>query len=342
MRCFTPFLLILPGLSLAQQPFPASELSIDGIYATKTADSTLYCLLGGEVCLVRTPLNAWNQDPLIHSWLAAHPKAMAIPMSSHVWAERKNELLNRVYLWIEDGDDSLNVALVREGRYPAGMMQDMLEADRQQADLFKDPKFASSRAFLEQERAKIPEEQRPHRLVTDIVYSEKMHEVSLAEAEAQRQEKGFWSGAGIKGRSPPRDNYLINQFQQHRDWFDRIRSLQTKNPKLASIGRDPKTSVSARAVGVAQKTYDEYIDLLVKLDANERLMKVFGTGDPCLIVADIVYGLIDNGIIKGYVFSPADPQPLVQDLDHWPAEMQDASTAYKPIGDNWYLFVVRH
>jgi hypothetical protein len=56
--------------------------------------------------------------------------------------------MNRgVYLWIQDSDDSLSVALVREGRYPAGIMQDMLEADRQQADLFKDPKFAASRAL---------------------------------------------------------------------------------------------------------------------------------------------------------------------------------------------------
>jgi hypothetical protein len=39
-------------------------------------------------------------------------------------------------------------------------------------------------------------------------------------------------------------------------------------------------------------------------------------GEPCLIVADIVYGMLDNGIIKGYVYSPANPQPLVQTLDH--------------------------
>jgi hypothetical protein len=87
---------------------------------------------------------------------------------------------------------------------------------------------------------------------------------------------------------------------------------------------------------------DEYIDLLAKLDANEQLVGVFGTGEPCLTVADILYGLFDNGIIKGYVFFPANPQPVVQDLDHWPPEMADATTAYKPIGDSWYLFVMHH
>jgi len=227
MRYFALLLLILPGLSLAQQTFPASDLHVDGIYATRVGDPTLYCLLGNNTCIIRSPPNPWNTDPFIGNWLSAHPQATVMPISSRNWAF-PNQVMNRtVYLWIQDADDSLNVALVRKGRYPAGMMQDMLEADRQQADLFKDPKFAGSRAFLEQARAKIPEERRPHRLVTDSVYAQKMQEVSLAEAEAQRQEKGFCSGAGIKGRSPPRDNYLINQFQQHRDWFDRIRSLQT-------------------------------------------------------------------------------------------------------------------
>ena len=108
------------------------------------------------------------------------------------------------------------------------------------------------------------------------------------------------------------------------------------------MSRDPKTLAIARAAEVPQKKIDEYIDLLVKLDANEQLVGVIGTGEPCLIVADILYGLFDNGIIKGYVFSPANPQPSIQDLEHLPPEMADATTAYKLIGDNWYLFVVRH
>jgi hypothetical protein len=342
MRSFVPLLLILPGLSFAQQSFPASDLHVDGIYATRAGDPTLYCLLGGNACIIQTPPNPWNQDSFIGKWLSTHPQATALPISSWNLAFPNEHIHGRVYLWIQDRDDSLNVALVREGRYPAGNMQDQLEADRQQIDLFNDPKFANSRAWVEQERAKMPEEQKPHRLVTDTVYSQMMHEVALAEAEAQREKKGFWSGPGFKGRSPPRDDYLIEKFQQHREWFDRIRSLQAENPKLASVGRDPKTSPSARAVGVPQKTFDEYIDLLVKLDANEQLVNVYGAGETCLIVADIVYGLIDNGIIKGYVYSPADPQPLVQNLDHWTPEMADATTAYKLIGDNWYLFVVLH
>jgi hypothetical protein len=46
--------------------------------------------------------------------------------------------------------------------------------------------------------------------------------------------------------------------------------------------------------------------------------------------------------IKGYVYSIAQPQPLVQDLEHWAPEMAEATTAYGLISDNWYVFVVRH
>ena len=230
MRCFALLLLILPSLSSAQQSIPASDLQIDGIYATRAGDPTLYCLLGGNACIVRMPPNPWNKDPFIGNWLIAHPQATAPPISSRNWAFGKGQHMNRVvYLWILDGDDSLNVALVREGRYPAGNMQDQLEANRQQTELLKDPKLADARALLEQERDKIPEEQKP-----------------------------------------------------------------------------------------------------------------YGSGETCLIVADILYGLLDNGIIKGYVYSPADPQPLVQNLEHWTPEMATATTAYRLIRDNWYVFVVLH
>ena len=89
-----------------------------------------------------TTLASFVRRPILENrsnWLSAHLQATAMPISSRNWAF-PNQVMNRtVYLWIQDADDSLNVALVRKGRYPAGMMQDMLEADRQQADLFKDP-----------------------------------------------------------------------------------------------------------------------------------------------------------------------------------------------------------
>jgi len=43
----------------------------------------------------------------------------------------------------------------------------------------------------------------------------------------------------MKGRSPPRDDYLIRQYEDHREWFRRIRSLTHQDRRLAEINRDP-------------------------------------------------------------------------------------------------------
>ncbi|TLZ51836.1 MAG: hypothetical protein E6K22_10785 [Gammaproteobacteria bacterium] len=111
---------------------------------------------------------------------------------------------------------------------------------------------------------------------------------------------------------------------------------------MAEINRDPKTWANARSAGVLPKRIDEYVDLLAKLDANEQLVGVAGLGEACLVVADVTYGLFDNGVIKGYVLSPSDPHPLVKDLENWPSDVIDATTAYRLVADNWYLFEVHH
>jgi hypothetical protein len=123
-----------------------------------------------------------------------------------------------VYLWIEDSGVSLNVALVREGHYVAAAMKDMVEADREMAGMDQNPALAK-------ERAETPEENRPHRLVSDTDYAQKMQRISLAEVDAKKEKKGMWSDAGMKGRSPPRDSYLVRRFEEHGEWFERIGAL---------------------------------------------------------------------------------------------------------------------
>jgi hypothetical protein len=79
--------------------------------------------------------------------------------------------------------------------------------------------------------------------------------------------------------------------------------------------------------------------MLQKLGANEKLTSV--DGEVCLIMADITYGLFDNGVIKGYVWSPSNPTPLVEDLDHRNAD-STATVAYRRVADDWYLFELNH
>jgi hypothetical protein len=332
VKRFLLLLAISPGLAFAEGSFPVSELTVDGIYATKSGDPTLYCLLGANTCITKLPKGAINQDALIDSWLAAHPTATAVPISSHNFTFGKSGAAQpRVYLWIEDGADSLNVALVREGRYPAAAMVDMVDADRELAEMNNEE--------LKKDRTETPEENRPHRLVPDADYAEKMQRVSIAGVEAKRDMKGMWADAGLKGRTPPRDH----QFERHRDWFERIRLLIRENPKLAQVNRSsPKTWDYALSAGIAQKKIDEYIDLLVKIDANEQLVDVQGLGLRCFIVADIIYGAFDNGVIKGYVYGPTHREPVFPDLGSWPSDAADVMIAYRPIADNWYLFELHH
>jgi len=101
--------------------------------------------------------------------------------------------------------DSLNVALTREGRYAATAMIDMVEV----AQRTLDEADADTRQQLEQERAQVPAENQPHRLITDSDYAAKMQLVMQAEQDAKRNQKGLWSDEGLKGRSPPKDRYLI-------------------------------------------------------------------------------------------------------------------------------------
>jgi hypothetical protein len=336
-------LLVVPGFAVAQQSFPVSELSVDGIYASKVGDPNGFCLLGGNTCLVPGLDNPWTHDALIDSWLAAHPKAVVTRISSHVMLSGGNRPPERrVFVWIEDGGESLNVELVRQGRYVAALMVDMVEADRRQEEMNNDPRLAEFRAQFEKERAETPEDNRPHRLVSDADYAEKMSRISRAESEAKQGKKGMWCDAGMKGRSLPKDEYLVKQYQEHREWFERIRALIHDDPRLAVIHREPKTWTFARSAGVPQKTIDEYVDLLKKLDANEQLVNVVGTGKICLVVADIIYGLFDNGVIKGYVYSQSEPGPLVDDLENWPSDIEYAATAYRVVADHWYLFEVHH
>jgi hypothetical protein len=107
-------LLVVPEFVDAQQSFPISELAVDVIYASKVGDSNVFCLLGGNTCLLRVANNPWTHDALIDSWLAAHPKAVVTRISSHTMALGGNRPPERqVYVWIEDGGESLNVELVR-------------------------------------------------------------------------------------------------------------------------------------------------------------------------------------------------------------------------------------
>jgi len=337
-RLLPLILLIAANAHSAQAPFPVRELTVDGIYATRSGDPAEYCLLGTRACLFRLPHNPWTEDSLIDSWRTAHPNAQATPISEEgTTLLRHGRPVRQVYVWIEDGPDSLNVALIREGRYAAAAMTDMVEVAQRtlnEAD-------ADTRQRLEQERAQVPAEDQPHRLITDTDYAAKMQLVMQAEQDAKRDKKGLWSDEGLKGRSPPNDRYLMTIFSDHPDWFHTIANLARADPRFLEINQEPPTWDRARDAGLPPEEIALYADVLEKLDANEQTTSIDGLGRASLIMADITYGVFDNGVIKGYVWSPSKPTPLVEDLDQWRAT-STTTTAYRRVAEEWYLFELVH
>jgi hypothetical protein len=334
-----PLLLLLIAASAysAGDRFPVSELTIEGIYATRAGDPTRYCLLGANTCLLRLPHNPWTTDSRIDSWLTAHPGARVIPVSEQnkTGFPRGPTAAHLMYIWIEDGTDSLNVSLIREGRYAATAMIDMVES----AQRTLDEADADLRQQLEQERAQVPADDRPHRLITDTDYAAKMQLVMQAERDAKRDKNGLWSDAGLKGRSPPKDSYLMTTFAEHSDWFHTVANLVRADPRFLEINQEPSTWDRAHDEGLPPTEIAWYADVLQKLGANEELTSL--DGQARLIMADITYGLFDNGVIKGYVWSPSSPTPLVKDLDQWRSD-STASTAYRHVAEDWYLFELIH
>ncbi len=331
-------LLIAASAHSAQAQFPLHDLTVDGIYATRSGDPAEYCLLGAKACLFRLPHNPWTEDSLIDSWRTAHPNAQVVPISEEgTTLVRHGRPVRQVYVWIEDGPDSLNVALIREGRYAATAMIDMVEVAQRTLDQVD----ADTRRQLERERAQVPAEDQPHRLITDSDYAAKMQLVTQAEQDAKRDQKGLWSDEGLKGRSPPKDGNLMTIFADHPDWFHTIVNLVRADPRFLEINQESPTWDRARDAGLPPSEIALYADVLHQLDANEQTTGVDGLGRACLIMADITYGLFDSGVIKGYVWSPSSPTPLVEDLDQWRAN-STTTTAYRTVADEWYLFELVH
>jgi endonuclease YncB( thermonuclease family) len=326
---------------MSRESFPAQDLYVGGISAHRRGDPDLYCLVGVEVCTTGVPfVGPGNAVDFTSKWLEAHPHATVTPISvesKKVFSARPP--VHSTYVWIEDGKESVNVSLVKEGFYRAQAMIDMVESSRNFMKMFDDPRLATGRAQIEKERA---EEQAPQRLISDGDYADRMKRLAAAEQDAKENRRGLWSDAEMKRWNPPADAQMLQDYSDHKSWFKNVASLVDAEPRLAEVSRDPESWKRARSAGVSQDKIDQYVHLLEQLGANETLASVYGLGKACLITADITVGLFDNGVIKGYVFAPSNPHPLVKDLENWPSDIADATTAYRPVADNWYLFEVHH
>jgi hypothetical protein len=174
----------------AQDGIVAKEFTFQEIFATRKSDAREYILLGSG--WLRT-IQSGSPGQFISSWLAAHPAATVKAVSrmgvTNTKSRRTEEM---VYVWVEDGEKSLNVDLVRLGVYPGSVMADMLDNYNGLTESLKKPELAFARAQIEKERAEVPQDH-PQRLISDDEYEQFRERIVAAETQARTEKLGIWS-----------------------------------------------------------------------------------------------------------------------------------------------------
>ncbi len=165
----------------------------NGIMTLKLNDPNLYVLLGSGFL---RPTTFGDPKAFVSDWLKLHPKAIVTPISRLISTNtRTRQVLTIVYVWIEEGDNSLNVDLVRAGVFAGGTMYDMVDNQKGLDQLLKsDPSLADARAQIEKERAAAPQD-RSERLIPDADYKRRITRINEAEQAARTKKLGIWSAA---------------------------------------------------------------------------------------------------------------------------------------------------
>jgi endonuclease YncB( thermonuclease family) len=79
-----------------------------------------------------------------------------------------------VFAWIDDGEQSVNISLIREGAFPGGVMFDAI-------DYFNQIKFHPNA------------DEMPRRIVSNDRYDAFIKRVIPAENDAKAERRGIWS-----------------------------------------------------------------------------------------------------------------------------------------------------
>lgn len=171
---FIIILLIGPA-SFAQSAFTVDQLYFKLMFARKNGEpNNTYCLLGtGGILAMRTK----DSDSVVSSWIKNHPHAQVIKVTEASPA-RQDGTGALIYIWLIDGKENLNISLIRQGVFQAGVMYDSVDLSK----VWKDAQPKSSQTT-----------EHTRRLVGDDQYQEFIKKVEEAEKLAKAEKKGIWS-----------------------------------------------------------------------------------------------------------------------------------------------------
>jgi hypothetical protein len=185
-------LLVICQSSFAQRELPFKEIMWEGVSVSgfHRGEPFEYFLIKRQVF---GGLPIAQESAVIQEWAKQHPGATAVPVS--IIGEKSR--LPIVYVWAVDGNDILNVYLVRKGVHSAIGMLDTAKFGR----LLQ----ASSNApFIKRavqgERAGNPTGVVSRRLIPKPRYDAFVKELIAAETLAERESLGIWSDSFKKVR----------------------------------------------------------------------------------------------------------------------------------------------
>ncbi len=178
-------LLAISQSSFAQRELPFREIEFQhpGLSGFHRGEMFEYFLIRRKILPGLPP---FQEAAVIQEWSKQHPAATAVPVS--VLGEKSQ--LPMVYVWAVDGNDILNVYLVRNGIHPAVGMLDT-------TNLSRILQASSNAPFIERaiqvERAVNPTGIVSRRLIPKRRYDAFVKELIAAETLAERESLGIWS-----------------------------------------------------------------------------------------------------------------------------------------------------
>jgi hypothetical protein len=185
-------LLAISQSSFAQRELPFREIEFEGVSVSgfHRGEMFEYFLIKRKILAGLPPA---QEAAVIQEWTKQHPAATALPVS--VLGEKSQ--LPMVYVWGVDGNDILNVYLVRKGVHPAIGMLDT-------ANFGRILQASSNAPFIKRavqgERAGNPTGIASRRLIPKPRYDAFVKEIIAAETLAERESLGIWSDGFKKVR----------------------------------------------------------------------------------------------------------------------------------------------
>jgi hypothetical protein len=143
--------------------------------AYDSTDLMYYSLLGTGFLIA--PMSA-DVDSMVSRWIAQHPLAIATPigLTGPMFVDQPNTFL--VFIWITDGDEDLNITLIRQGVIPGNTMVDPLYFSQ----------LLKSREHEPYNKSTVD-----RRFISDSLYFSFLQRAMVADSLAQHERLGIWS-----------------------------------------------------------------------------------------------------------------------------------------------------